>query len=313
VNYDLPWNPMRVEQRIGRIDRIGQESPTVVIINFHVRDTIDGSIYTHLYAKIGIFEQSIGALESILGEEVGKLTAQIFREDLTMQQVAERAEQTASAVCERARLEAELEDSSGSLIAFQDLLSEQIGESQRLGRFIRPTELRLHAEDFFAARYTGSDTCLLIPDNPAPDCIECTLSHRAISDFESYCQLQELPWPDGFSRMSRPVRLTFDPAVHQSYRRQFRSLILVTHLHPFFRWITKENEATNNAWHKVSAVRVDTGEFSAGRYCYLVYRMTMEGITRRDAFHYAVKSIQTDEMLTGTRAIIGSFSPLGKK
>ena len=303
VNYDLPWNPMRVEQRIGRIDRIGQKAPSIVIVNFHVRDTIDGSIYTHLYAKIGIFEQSIGALEGILGEEVAKLTAQIFRDDLTMEQVATQAGQTADAVCQRAKIESELENSTGALIAFQDLLSEQIGESQRLGRFIKPDELRLHAEDFFAARYTGNDACLLIPDNPAPDCIECKLSHRAMSDFENYCTLQDLPSPPaGFSRITRVVRLTFDPAVHQLHRRQFRQLVLVTHLHPFFRWITKENEAKNNEWHKVSAVRVRSDVFSAGRHFYLVYRMTMEGITRRDAFHYAAKCLPTGEVLTGTRA-----------
>lgn len=302
VNYDLPWNPMRVEQRIGRIDRIGQKAPSIVIINFHIHDTIDGSIYTHLYRKIGIFEQSIGALEGILGEEVAKLTSQIFREDLTMQQVAEQAEQTADAVCQRAKIESELENSTGALIAFQDLLSEQIGESQRLGRFIKPDELRLHAEDFFAARYTGNDASLLIPDNPAADCIECKLSHRAMSDFEDYCQLQDLPWPDGFSRTARVVRLTFDPAVHQLHRRQFRGLVLITHLHPFFRWITKEHEATNNGWHKVSAVRVRSDTFSLGRHFYLVYRMTMEGITRRDAFHYAAKCLPTGEILTGTRA-----------
>jgi hypothetical protein len=302
INYDLPWNPMRVEQRIGRIDRIGQKSPSIVIINFHVRDTIDGNIYTHLYRKIGIFEESIGALEGILGEEVAKFTAQIFRDDLSMEQIAERAEQTADAVCQRAALESELESSTGALIAFQDLLSEQIGESQRLGRFIKPEELRLHAEDFLASRYTKADACLLVPDNPAPDCIECKLSFRAFSDFEKYCHLQELAWPDGFSRSSRMVQLTFDPAVHQRHKQQFHPLVLVTHLHPFFRWITKENEATNNAWHKVSAVRLQTNEIPPGRYFYLVYRMTLDGITRRDAFHYATKSLSSGEVLTGVRA-----------
>jgi superfamily II DNA/RNA helicase len=38
INYDLPWNPMRVEQRIGRIDRIGQEAPTVQILNLYTGD-----------------------------------------------------------------------------------------------------------------------------------------------------------------------------------------------------------------------------------------------------------------------------------
>jgi len=302
VNYDLPWNPMRVEQRIGRIDRIGQTAPSIVIINFHVRDTIDGSIYSHLYKKIGIFEQSIGALEGILGEEIAKLTSHIFRHDLTMEQVAEQAGQTADAVCQRAKIESELENSTGALIAFQDLLSEQIGESQRLGRFIKPAELWLHAEDFFTRHFSGSDACLLIPDNPAPDCIECKLSHRAMSEFEHYCQLQDWPWPDGFSRTTRVVQMTFDPKLHQLHRRKCRSLVLVTHLHPFFRWITKQNETANNDWHKVSAVRVRSDTFAPGRYFYLVYRMTMEGITRRDAFHYAAKRLPAGETLTGTQA-----------
>lgn len=41
VNYDLPWNPMKVEQRIGRIDRLGQQHATVRIVNLHYRDTIE--------------------------------------------------------------------------------------------------------------------------------------------------------------------------------------------------------------------------------------------------------------------------------
>lgn len=302
VNYDLPWNPMRIEQRIGRIDRIGQKAPSIVIINFHVHDTIDGSIYSHLYRKIGVFENTIGDLEEILGPTMGKFTRWVFSRELTLEQIEKRAVQTAEAVCKRGTIEAELEKSTGALIAFQDLLSEQIGESQRLGRFIKPDELKLHAEDFLTQRYANLDPCLLISDNPAPDCTECKLSHRAMSDFENYCQIQELPWPDGFSRTTRVVRLTFDPEVHQRHRRQFRSLVLVTHLHPFFRWITKENEVNNNGWHKVSAVRLQSDEFSAGRHFYLIYRMTTEGITRRDAFHYAAKCLPTGKILIGTRA-----------
>jgi SNF2 family DNA or RNA helicase len=41
INYDLPWNPMRVEQRIGRIDRIGQKAPVVKILNLYMEGTIE--------------------------------------------------------------------------------------------------------------------------------------------------------------------------------------------------------------------------------------------------------------------------------
>ena len=67
VNYDLPWNPMKVEQRIGRIDRKGQNHE-VSVFNFHVRGTIEGRILEVLENRVRLFEQSVGGLEQILGE-----------------------------------------------------------------------------------------------------------------------------------------------------------------------------------------------------------------------------------------------------
>jgi len=68
INYDLPWNPMRVEQRIGRIDRIGQKAEKLLIFNLLVTGTIEDRIYSRLYNRLGIFESSIGELEPILGD-----------------------------------------------------------------------------------------------------------------------------------------------------------------------------------------------------------------------------------------------------
>lgn len=66
VNYDLPWNPMRIEQRIGRVDRIGQEH-VVKIFNFAVRDTIDIRILDVLEHRIHVFQETVGGLDPILG------------------------------------------------------------------------------------------------------------------------------------------------------------------------------------------------------------------------------------------------------
>ena len=68
VNYDLPWNPMRVEQRIGRIDRIGQEAPVVRVLNLYMKDTIEEDAYTTLKERIGAFEAVVGPLQPILAE-----------------------------------------------------------------------------------------------------------------------------------------------------------------------------------------------------------------------------------------------------
>lgn len=70
VNYDLPWNPMVVEQRIGRIDRFGQESKKVNIYNIVVTESILEDIYSRLLMRIGIFRESIGDLEAILDSEM---------------------------------------------------------------------------------------------------------------------------------------------------------------------------------------------------------------------------------------------------
>ena len=66
VNYDLPWNPMVIEQRIGRIDRFGQQSPVVHIYNFVVDDSVQERIYYRLLDRIGIFKSVIGDLDAIL-------------------------------------------------------------------------------------------------------------------------------------------------------------------------------------------------------------------------------------------------------
>lgn len=67
VNYDLPWNPAQIEQRIGRIDRYGQASETVAVVNFVVADTVDADIYDRCLTRIGIFRQALGGSEEVLG------------------------------------------------------------------------------------------------------------------------------------------------------------------------------------------------------------------------------------------------------
>jgi superfamily II DNA or RNA helicase len=66
VNYDLPWNPMRIEQRIGRLHRIGQ-TRDVFIFNLSVRETVEDHILQILENKINMFELVIGEIEPLLG------------------------------------------------------------------------------------------------------------------------------------------------------------------------------------------------------------------------------------------------------
>ncbi|MHA1193094.1 MAG: DEAD/DEAH box helicase [Promethearchaeota archaeon] len=78
INYDLPWNPMKLEQRIGRLDRIGQQSKEIYIYNFFLEDTIETDIIFVLDKRIHLFKESIGQLEPIIGNIEKDLKNLIF-------------------------------------------------------------------------------------------------------------------------------------------------------------------------------------------------------------------------------------------
>ncbi|SDN07376.1 DEAD/DEAH box helicase [Sediminibacillus halophilus] len=86
INYDLPWNPMRLEQRIGRIHRFGQQQD-VHIYNFALRNTMEEHVLNLLYEKIHLFERVVGNLDDILAEldikDVEQEIQTIFRESET--------------------------------------------------------------------------------------------------------------------------------------------------------------------------------------------------------------------------------------
>lgn len=120
VNYDLPWNPMVVEQRIGRIDRIGQKAKVIHIYNMIVDESIQQEIHERLLTRIESFRETIGDLEPILcgpcgGQTVEKAIEELYRTDLTKEELEEkmrRVEQAMERNMEDSRkLEKELSDS----------------------------------------------------------------------------------------------------------------------------------------------------------------------------------------------------------
>jgi superfamily II DNA or RNA helicase len=78
INYDMPWNPMRVEQRIGRIDRLGQEHAKIRIVNLHYEGTVETDVYMALRRRIHLFESVVGRLQPILARMSGVITGQVL-------------------------------------------------------------------------------------------------------------------------------------------------------------------------------------------------------------------------------------------
>ena len=77
INYDLPWNPSKVEQRIGRLDRIGQRYAEVRIVNLFLKDSIDERVYRVLRDRCGVFEHFVGPMQPVLAQARRMLLGEI--------------------------------------------------------------------------------------------------------------------------------------------------------------------------------------------------------------------------------------------
>ena len=79
INFDMPWNLMRVEQRIGRLDRIGASHQTISVTNYFIEDTVEANIYKKLVANYGDVN-SLFRIAPIIAAQVEKITASaVFR------------------------------------------------------------------------------------------------------------------------------------------------------------------------------------------------------------------------------------------
>lgn len=78
INYDMPWNPMRVEQRIGRIDRLGQQHAKIRIVNLYYEGTVEADVYTALRLRFNLFESVVGRSQPILSRLPGVIAGHVL-------------------------------------------------------------------------------------------------------------------------------------------------------------------------------------------------------------------------------------------
>ena len=149
-------NPMVVEQRIGRIDRIGQMSPTLTIVNLVLKQTIEDDILMRLYDRIGIFTETIGEIEPILGERVQELIQAALTSDLTPDEMARKAEDAAQAIFNYQTDVRRLDRDADQLIAgdqaFLDEINSLIGDR----RVPATSELYRFVKGFLDSRYPAA-------------------------------------------------------------------------------------------------------------------------------------------------------------
>jgi SNF2 family DNA or RNA helicase len=140
-NYDLPWNPMKVEQRIGRIDRFGQKAPVIRIYNLVLENTIEERILYRLFERINLFRESIGDIEEILGEEINQLVDYIFSNQLTPQEELQQLDERLK-IIERRKVEIEqFEENKHQFLGQESIFESAVKHKIESGKYVSPREL----------------------------------------------------------------------------------------------------------------------------------------------------------------------------
>lgn len=291
VNYDLPWNPMRVEQRIGRIDRVGQKAEKLIIVHFKVKGTVEERLYERLHKKLRVFEESIGDIEPILGETIERLTMELLSKDLTPEEEAEVIDRTCLAIENNRRLIANLESEGESLLAHADYIASKVNRDRSLGRYITPKELQAYITDFFHRNYRG---CVLTWDWPKPDCFSLEFSVEAHDRFREFMREHRLSGPPEL-HVRKVVGTLFSAVGYANPPMPAgQSLLLVTHQSPFIKWITHENLRADGAFYPLAALRCRSVVVPPGTYVYRVERWKFDGLRCREYLAHGVSRLGSD-------------------
>ncbi len=298
INYDLPWNPMRVEQRIGRIDRVGQKAKKLSIVNFKIKETIEERLYDRLHSKLEMFKNSMGDLEDVIGRIVKDLTIELLSKNLSPEQESIIIEQSEQVIEQKLLQIQALEESGDALIALSDYVQRKIEEDREKGRYIQPEELEDYLFDFFERNFQG---CEINHNHPANGCFKIRLTQEAHASLSEFIK-------DDRSLSASPFRrneftITFGRQVHQQLPANSRRYVhFINHLSPLVRWITKVNKNISHSIFNVSALELKHSPLPQGRYCYLMERWSMQGLLPREKLAYGIYSLENETIIFGDEA-----------
>jgi superfamily II DNA or RNA helicase len=265
VNYDLPWNPMEVEQRIGRVDRIGQKSPTIHIVNLWTLGTIEERILRRLYDRIGVFERSIGALDEIVGETVRDLERSVLSRQLTDAQQAAEARRVEKVLDSQLRENERIESDAARFLGLDEFFTQEVKAIQSQRRYVTGPQLRRFVEDFLSEHAPGSR--LGMPDGHAIGSLVLDQKLRVI--------LQQQGQAGDSTRLlaggKAGVPVTFD--ADAAFEHQDVEFLNV--LHPMVQAVVRFYASRESEHATAQHVALRTDCLEPGCYLFVVYRLTI--------------------------------------
>ena len=282
VNYDLPWNPMRIEQRIGRIDRRGQRSAYVDIHNMITDGTIDADIYSKCLSKIDVFNNSIGDCGEILGDISNQISEIMFNPELTREEQREKLEQLADNDVRKVQEMRRLEDEEKELYGFdlsRYMFDQDIQNAEN--RWISPDSI-CSLVNTYLKDVLGSERDYILGKQ-----VNKTLRLSADKRQKLYSEMDfrnidltnssALAWKNYLkSRKAKPIcSVTFD----SDYANEHRDVMFLTQTHPLVMQAAAF-ESQEQQFPMLSAIEVSGAETGLipGDYPFLVYSWRYTGI-----------------------------------
>ena len=293
VNYDLPWNPMRIEQRIGRIDRRGQVSDVVNIYNMITKGTVDADIYERCLMRIGVFERSIGECEAILGQISNEVEKIALNSKLTDEERRYKLEQMADNEIRRIQELNRLEDEEKGLFGF-DLSNYTMTKEIQTAEspWLTPRSLHYLVEKYLNDRLGNANR---IVGESEIKTLRLSASDRATlrQDFNRLSRVKssiKRNWEAYLKGSSQFYRITFDPEA----ARQNDGVSFITAIHPLVK-----QAAMHYATNEVSYINLKSASdiIAPGKYPFAIYAWNYVGINSRFKLVPVCKDFAVEEEL----------------
>jgi hypothetical protein len=279
VNYDLPWNPMRVEQRIGRIDRYGQRSETVAIFNFITPGTVDAEIYERCLLRIGVFRQALGGSEEILGNLTREIRSIAENLQLTLEEQARRLQQLADNEIRVVQEQMLLEERQGALFGLSVPKQDEELIKSASSFWLAPPRIRNLTERYLSSLEEGRPYKLQGRQPLVAVQLNQEMRNRLMEDFKAVSQFgaADRSWERWLKGSDPNLRITFD----QTAAEGDRSATFVTPTHPLARQAARflEPSATLSC-----SIASKSSTVAPGRYPFAIYRWKFLGVTESFAF-----------------------------
>jgi superfamily II DNA or RNA helicase len=183
ISFDLPWNPTRLEQRIGRVDRLGQKKDFVRIINLVYEGTIDAKIYRRLYERLQLHERALGEFEAILGEPIREMEKLLLNPRVSDEEKDRAIAATAQALENLRQQENELESEAASLVQHGDYILEKITEARDQNRWLTGDDILVYVEDRLARDFPG---CSIENAPTGTDTYQIRFSDKALETYSRF-------------------------------------------------------------------------------------------------------------------------------